>query len=140
MSTSITFHGATDTVTGSRHLLETGGKRVLVDCGLFQGRKEIRNRNRQPFPVPPQSLDAVVLTHAHLDHTGYLPRLVKEGYEGPLYCTPATADLLPVMLLDSARLQVEEAEHANRHGWSRCAASSRIDRARSSWRIPARRR
>lgn len=119
MNTSITFHGATDTVTGSRHLLQTGGRRVLFDCGLFQGPREIRERNWQRFPVPPDSLDAVVLTHAHLDHTGYLPRLVKEGFGGPIYCTPATANLLPVMLLDSARLAEEDAEHANRHGWSR---------------------
>lgn len=119
MTTSITFHGATDTVTGSRHLLETAGKRVLVDCGLFQGPREIRQRNWQPFPVPPREIDAVVLTHAHLDHTGYLPRFVKEGYSGPVFCTPATKDLLAIMLLDSARLQEEEAEHANRKKWSR---------------------
>ncbi|MFN3651791.1 MAG: MBL fold metallo-hydrolase RNA specificity domain-containing protein [Armatimonadota bacterium] len=119
MDTSITFYGATDTVTGSRHLLETAGKRVLVDCGLFQGPREIRERNWKPFAVRPDSLDAVVLTHAHMDHTGYLPRVVKHGYRGPVYCTPATRDLLHVMLKDSARLQKEEAEHANRHGWSR---------------------
>jgi len=117
--TSITFHGAADTVTGSRHLLETNGKRILVDCGLFQGPREIRNRNWQPFPVDPSTLDAVVITHAHLDHTGYLPRLVKHGYGGPIYCTPATRDLMAIMLLDSARLQMEEAEHANKHKWSR---------------------
>jgi metallo-beta-lactamase family protein len=119
MTTSITFHGATDTVTGSRHLLETEGKRVLVDCGLFQGPREIRERNWNPFPVPPGSLDAIVLTHAHLDHTGYLPRVVKQGYDGPIYCTPATRNLLSIMLMDSAHLQEEEAEHANRHKWSR---------------------
>src|SRR5688572_19175300 len=90
MTTSITFHGATDTVTGSRHLLETAGKRVLVDCGLFQGPREIRERNWKPFPVPAESIDAVVLTHAHMDHTGYLPRLVKQGFRGPVYCTAAT--------------------------------------------------
>jgi metallo-beta-lactamase family protein len=117
--TSITFHGATDTVTGSRHLLETAGKRVLVDCGLFQGPKDIRARNWQRFPEDPTSIDAIVLTHAHLDHTGYLPRLVKEGYHGPVFCTPATRDLLGVMLLDSARLQEEEAEYANRKRVSR---------------------
>jgi metallo-beta-lactamase family protein len=118
-STSITFHGAADTVTGSRHLLETAGKKVLVDCGLFQGRRDIRERNWQPFPVRPRELDAVVLTHAHLDHSGYLPRLRREGYDGPVYCTPATKDLLAIMLMDSARLQEEDAEHANRHKWSR---------------------
>jgi metallo-beta-lactamase family protein len=119
MTTSITFHGATDTVTGSRHLLETEGKRILVDCGLFQGPRAIRERNWQPFPVPPASLDSVVLTHAHLDHTGYLPRLVKHGYRGAIHCTPATRDLLHVMLMDSAKLQVEEAEYANRKKVSR---------------------
>ncbi len=117
--TSLTFHGATDTVTGSRHLLEVDGKQVLVDCGLFQGPRAIRARNWQPFPVPPKSLDAVVLTHAHLDHTGYLPCLVKRGYRGPIHCTRATLDLLGIMLLDAARLQVEEAEYANRKGCSR---------------------
>lgn len=116
---SITFYGATDSVTGSRHLLETQGKRVLVDCGLFQGQRELRDRNWQRFPVPPESLDAVVLTHAHLDHTGFLPRLVKDGYGGPVYCTPATRDLLAIMLADATHLQEEEAEHANRHGWSK---------------------
>lgn len=112
--TSITFHGAADTVTGSRHFLETGGRRLLVDCGLFQGQREIRERNWERFPVAPGSLDAVVLTHAHLDHAGYLPRLVRDGYRGPIYCTPATRDLLGVMLPDSGRLQEEEAEFRNR--------------------------
>jgi metallo-beta-lactamase family protein len=119
MTSSITFHGATDTVTGSRHLLETAGKRILVDCGLFQGRREIRERNWHRFPVPPESIDAVVLTHAHLDHSGYLPRLVRHGFRGPIFCTPATRDLLAIMWMDAARLQEEEAEHANRKGWSR---------------------
>ncbi len=119
MSTSITFHGATDTVTGSRHLLRVGTKQVLVDCGLFQGPRAIRQRNWDRFPVDAAEIDAVVLTHAHLDHTGYLPRLVKEGYRGPIHCTAATKDLLPIMLLDSARIQEEEAEHANRHEWSK---------------------
>jgi len=119
VSTSITFHGATDTVTGSRHLLQTAGKRVLVDCGLFQGPRDIRQRNWARFPEDPETIDAVVLTHAHLDHTGYLPRLVKEGYRGSIYCTPATRDLLGVMLMDSARLQEEEAEYAARKHYSR---------------------
>jgi metallo-beta-lactamase family protein len=119
MSTSITFHGAADTVTGSRHLLETAGRRLLVDCGLFQGPRAIRERNWQKFPVRPSDLEAVVLTHAHLDHSGYLPRLVHQGFSGRIYCTPATRDLIHIMLLDSARLQMEEAEHANRKGWSR---------------------
>src|SRR4029453_18735018 len=88
-------------------------------CGLFQGPREIRERNWRRFPVAPADLDAVVLTHAHLDHTGYLPRFAAEGYRGPVYCTPATEDLLGIMLMDAARLQEKEASHANRHGWSR---------------------
>lgn len=119
MSVSITFHGATDTVTGSRHLLEALGKRVLVDCGLFQGPRAIRDRNWQRFPVPPETIDAVVLTHAHMDHGGYLPRFVKEGFRGVIHCTPATRDLLAIMLLDSARIQEEDAEQANRRKSSR---------------------
>lgn len=119
MSTSLTFHGAADTVTGSRHFLQTAGQRVLVDCGLFQGPHEIRQRNWQPFPERPDSIDAVVLTHAHIDHTGYLPRLVKQGFRRSIYCTPATRDLLHVMLMDSARLQMEEAEYHNKRKSSR---------------------
>src|SRR5688500_7643345 len=114
--TSITFHGATDTVTGSRHLLETAGKRILVDCGLFQGPREIRERNWRRFPVPPREIDAVVLTHAHMDHTGYLPRFVKDGYDGPVFCTPATKDLLHIMLMDSARLQRSEERRVGKAG------------------------
>ncbi len=116
---SITFHGAAGTVTGSRHLLSFGHQRVLVDCGLFQGLKELRLRNWRPLPFPVDSLHAVVLTHAHIDHSGALPRLVKEGYRGPIYCTPATRDLLEVLLPDAAALQEEEAEYANNHRYSR---------------------
>ncbi|HEX8694633.1 MAG TPA: MBL fold metallo-hydrolase [Longimicrobium sp.] len=112
----ITFLGAAGTVTGSKYLVEAGGKRVLVDCGLFQGLKALRERNREPFPVPPESVDAVVLTHAHLDHSGWLPVLVREGFRGPVWCTPATADLCEILLADSAHLQEEEAEFANRRG------------------------
>lgn len=115
----IRFLGAAGTVTGSRHLVEAGGKRVLVDCGLFQGVKELRERNRQPFPVSPASIDAVVLTHAHLDHAGWLPALVREGYAGPIHCTAATRDLAGILLADSAHLQEEEAGFANRHGYSK---------------------
>ena len=115
----ITFWGATDTVTGSRFLVEAGGRRILVDCGLFQGLKRLRLRNWAPFPVPPESLDAVVLTHAHIDHSGYLPALVRDGFRGPVWCTPATADLCRILLLDAAHLQEEEARYANRHGTSR---------------------
>ncbi len=115
----ITFWGATDTVTGSRFLVEAGGRRILVDCGLFQGLKRLRLRNWAPFPVPPESLDAVVLTHAHIDHSGYLPALVRDGFRGPVWCTPATADLCRILLLDAAHLQEEEARYVNRHGTSR---------------------
>ncbi|HET8656262.1 MAG TPA: MBL fold metallo-hydrolase [Longimicrobiaceae bacterium] len=115
----ITFLGATGTVTGSKTLVTTGSRTVLVDCGLFQGLKQLRLRNRQPFPVDPASIDAVVLTHAHLDHSGYLPLLVREGFRGPVYCTPATHDLCGILLPDSGHLQEEEAEFANRHGHSK---------------------
>lgn len=114
--TTLTIFGAARTVTGSRFLLESHGRRVLVDCGIFQGLKELRERNWSPFPVDPASLDAVVLTHAHLDHGGYLPRLVSLGFNGPVYVTPDTADLLSVVLPDSGRLHEEEAEFANRIG------------------------
>ncbi|CAN0625524.1 metallo-beta-lactamase family protein [Burkholderia multivorans] len=115
----LTFLGATETVTGSRYLLESGGRRILVDCGLFQGTKNLRLRNWSPLPVPPDTIDAVILTHAHIDHSGYLPLLVRDGFRGPIYCTPGTADLCEVMLRDAARLQEEEADFANRHGYSK---------------------
>jgi metallo-beta-lactamase family protein len=115
----ITFLGATGTVTGSKYLIECGATRALVDCGLFQGLKQLRLRNRAPLPFAPRDLDAVLLTHAHLDHSGYLPLLVKNGFRGPVYCTPATSDLCAILLPDSGHLQEEEAEFANRHGYSR---------------------
>ena len=115
----ISFFGATGTVTGSRYLVEAGGKRILVDCGLFQGLKQLRLRNREPFPVEPSSLDAVILTHAHLDHSGYLPLLVRDGFSGPVYCTPATRELCGILLPDSGHLQEEEASYANRRGYSK---------------------
>jgi metallo-beta-lactamase family protein len=118
---TITFLGAAGTVTGSKHLVETGTSRVLLDCGLFQGLKELRDRNWKQPPVDPKTLDAVVLSHAHIDHVGYLPALVKHGYRGPVYGTPATADLLAVMLRDAAYLQEEQATDANRHRYSRHA-------------------
>jgi len=115
----LTFLGASETVTGSKYLLEEPGARILVDCGLFQGVKNLRMRNWVPLPVPADSIDAVILTHAHIDHSGYLPLLVRNGFRGPVYCTPGTAALCEIMLRDSARLQEEEADFANRHGFSK---------------------
>ncbi len=116
---TLTFLGAAQTVTGSRFLLEHEGHRVLVDCGLFQGRKQNRERNWAPLPIDPASLDAVVLTHAHIDHTGGLPRLVRQGFKGPVYCTNGTRDLSGIMLPDSARIQEEEARYANKYRYSK---------------------
>lgn len=116
---SLTFLGAAGTVTGSKHLLDLGGHQILVDCGLFQGLKELRERNWQALPVGAAEIDAVILTHAHLDHVGYLPRLVADGFRGPVYCTPGTRDLCSLILTDSARIQEEDARDANRHGYSK---------------------
>jgi metallo-beta-lactamase family protein len=115
----LAFLGATGTVTGSRYLLTAGGRRLLVDCGLFQGYKPLRLRNWDHFPVDPASVEAVVLTHAHLDHAGYLPLLVRHGFRGPVYCTEATAALSRILLPDSAHLLEEEAHYANRKGTSK---------------------
>lgn len=119
MSMTLQCLGGAGTVTGSRHLLESEGRRILVDCGLFQGLKTLREHNWDPFPVEPHEIDMVVLTHAHLDHSGYLPKFVRDGYRGDVLCTPATADLCDIMLKDAAHLQEREAEQANRHGYSR---------------------
>ena len=107
------------TVTGSKHLLEVDGRRILVDCGLFQGLKELRLRNWEPLPIDPATIDAVILTHAHLDHCGYLPRLVSAGFRGRIFCTPATKELCSLVLPDSAHIQEEDAREANRHGFTR---------------------
>jgi len=115
----IQFLGGTGTVTGSKYLLDHGGKRLLLDCGLFQGVKQLRLRNWDPLPIDPSGIDAVLLTHAHMDHSGFVPRLVKQGFKGPVYCTRATRDLCQLLLPDSGRLQEEEADFANRHGHSR---------------------
>lgn len=116
---TLTFLGAARTVTGSKYLVEAAGRRVLVDCGMFQGLKELRLRNWADAPVPPATIDAVVLTHAHLDHVGLLPRLVAQGFRGRIFCTPGTQDLCSLVLPDAGRLQEEEAERANRKGYSK---------------------
>lgn len=113
MEIKLTFLGAAQNVTGSRYLAEASNIRLLVDCGLYQER-ELRGRNWDPFPIPPGTLDAVLLTHAHLDHCGLLPKLVREGFRGPIYCTAATAEIAEIMLLDSAKLQQEDAEFKKR--------------------------
>ena len=118
MGQSIQFLGAAETVTGSRHLLTFNGEKVLVDCGLFQGGKELRARNWLPFPADPREIKALVVTHAHLDHIGYIPKFVREGFDGPIYCTRATLGLARISLPDSGRIQEEDARHHNRHGTS----------------------
>jgi metallo-beta-lactamase family protein len=115
----ITFWGATGTVTGSRFIVDVNEKRFLIDCGMFQGPKENRLKNWELFPVTPSSIDRVMLTHAHIDHTGYLPRLCRNGFTGPVHCTHATADLCDIMLKDSAHIQEEDARWANKKGYSK---------------------
>ncbi|BDG07341.1 MBL fold metallo-hydrolase RNA specificity domain-containing protein [Anaeromyxobacter paludicola] len=122
---SIRFLGAAGTVTGSRHLVRAGGRQVLVDAGLFQGLKELRLRNWAELPIPPASIDAVILTHAHVDHSGALPLLARQGLRCQVWCTPATRDLCALLLPDSARLQEEEARWANRRGYSKHAPNAR---------------
>ena len=119
MASTLTFQGAARTVTGSRYMVESQGHRVLVDCGMFQGLKELRLRNWAEPPVPPASIDSVVLTHAHLDHVGMLPRLVAQGFKGRIFCTPGTQDLCSLVLPDAGRLQEEEAERSNRKGYTK---------------------
>lgn len=119
MDVRVKFLGAAESVTGSRFLVEVDNFRFLFDCGLFQGLKELRLRNWDAFPVDPASIDAVVISHAHIDHCGYLPKLVKDGFNGPVYCTLPTADLMEIMLLDSAKLQEEEAEYARKKRYSK---------------------
>ena len=118
---SIEFWGGVGTVTGSKYLVQTNRARVLVDCGLFQGLKELRERNWQEPPFAPGSINAVLITHAHIDHTGYLPRLVQQGFRGPVYCSRGTADLLKILLPDSGRLQEEDADYRNRHSLTKHA-------------------
>ncbi|KUO54816.1 MAG: MBL fold metallo-hydrolase RNA specificity domain-containing protein [Tsuneonella suprasediminis] len=116
---SLTFLGATGTVTGSRYLVEQGRRRILIDCGLFQGFKQLRLRNWNPFPVPPESISDVLLTHAHLDHSGYLPALVRNGFRGKIHATPSTTELCGLLLPDSGHLQEEEARYARRKAFSK---------------------
>lgn len=115
----LTFLGATGTVTGSKYLLEDEGKKFLIDCGLFQGLKELRLRNWEKLPIDPASIDAVILTHAHIDHSGYLPLLIKNGFKGPVYCSSATADLCDILLPDSGYLHEEDAARANKYGYTK---------------------
>ncbi len=110
MEIKLSFLGAVQNVTGSRHLLQANGINVLIDCGLYQER-QFASRNWDPFPFPPKKINAVILTHAHLDHCGLLPKLVKEGFSGPIYCTEATAEIAKIILLDAAKLQQEDAKH-----------------------------
>lgn len=131
---SLTSLGGAGTVTGSKHLIDYGGGKLLVDCGLFQGPRELRQLNWSGFPTAPASIDAVVLTHAHLDHCGYLPRLVREGFQGPIFATPATMDVAKLVLLDSAHLQEKDAEFANRHGFSRHKPALPLYRAQDAER------
>jgi metallo-beta-lactamase family protein len=115
----LSFYGAAQTVTGSKYVLSVNGKNILVDCGLFQGLKNLRDRNWEDPPFDVAKLDAVVLTHAHIDHTGYLPVLMKRGYQGPVYCTEATRDLCSILLPDSGHLQEEEAQYLTKHKFAR---------------------
>lgn len=117
--TTLQFMGGAGTVTGSKALLEHKGQRILIDSGLFQGLKDLRVQNREGLPIPESSVEALLLTHAHLDHCGYIPLLVKNGFAGPIHCTTPTEDLARIILEDSAKIQEEEAERANRHGYTR---------------------
>ncbi len=119
MDVRVKFLGGAGTVTGSKYLLEIDDYRLLIDCGLFQGLKQLRLRNWDSLPIDVNTVDAVVLTHAHIDHSGYLPRLVKDGFSGPIHCTTSTADLLQLLLLDSAKLQEEETDWAKKKGYSK---------------------
>lgn len=119
MDVSVRFLGAAKTVTGSKYLLDIGGYRLLVDCGLFQGPKKLRERNWSDLPQNPEDIDGVIITHSHIDHIGFLPRIFRQGYNGPVYCTDVTSELMEIMLQDSAKIQEEEAAYARKKGSSR---------------------
>ena len=121
MNVRVKFLGGAKSVSGSRYLLEIDEHKIMIDCGLFQGLKELRLRNWDEFPVPPEQIETVILTHAHIDHIGYLPKLVKEGFKGRIYCTQPTEDLVKILLMDSAKLQEEEALFAKKKGYSKHA-------------------
>ena len=131
---TLTFHGAARTVTGSKYLIESNGAKVLVDAGLFQGLKELRERNWQDLPFDVSTLDAIVLTHAHLDHCGYLPRVVAQGFRGRVFCTQGTKELCGIVLPDAGRLQEEDADYANRHGFSKHAPALPLYRETDAFR------
>ena len=119
MTLSIIFHGAAGTVTGSSYEVQSGTRSILIDCGMFQGLKKLRLLNWEKPTFDPKSISAVFLTHAHIDHSGMLPRLVQEGYDGPIYATQATRELAEILLRDAARLQEQDAEYANKKGFSK---------------------
>jgi len=135
---NLQFLGGAGTVTGSKTLLTLNGKKILIDCGLFQGLKELRSLNWKKLPTELADIDAVILTHAHLDHCGYLPVLVKHGFKGPIYCTPSTAELTEIILLDSAKIQEEDADRANRHNYSshlHCKPLYTVEDARKTFHL-----
>ena len=131
---SLTFLGAARTVTGSKHLVNTGSHQVLVDAGLFQGLKHLREKNWENLPMPAEDIDAIVLTHAHLDHVGYLPRLVSQGFRGRVFCTPGTLDIAKLVLVDSAGLQEEDARQANRENYSKHRPALPLYTVADAWR------
>ncbi len=133
MTAQLTFLRGVGTVTGSKYLLTFGGQRVLADCGLFQGFKKLRQKNWAPLPIEPSEIDAVVLTHAHLDHSGYLPLLVRNGFKGPVYTTSATTELCGILLPDSGHLQERDAEFANRHGFSKHRPAAPLYTEGNAW-------
>lgn len=130
----LTFLGATQTVTGSKYLIEERGKNYLIDCGLFQGRKELRLKNREPFPLAPEDIDSIILTHAHLDHSGYIPLFIKQGFKGKIYASEATFDLCSVILPDSGHIQEEDARLANKYGFSKHSPAEPLYTEQEAWK------